>query len=295
MDEGLLDSEEAMTEFLNLVASEPDISRVPIMIDSSKWSVIEAGLKCVAGQRRSSTRSASRKAKRSFANRPASSAATARRWSSWRSTNRARPIRSSARSRSARAPTASSPRRSAFRRRTSSSTRTSSPSPPASRSTTTTASAFIEAVRELQASTSRCAQLSGGISNVSFSFRGNKAVREAMHAAFLYHAIKAGLDMGIVNAGQLAIYEEIPKDLLELVEDVLLNRRPDATERLLTFADTVKQKDKVEAKEDEWRQGTGRRAPLARAGQRDRSIISTRTRRSAAEVSERARRSSKGR
>jgi 5-methyltetrahydrofolate--homocysteine methyltransferase len=85
------------------------------------------------------------------------------------------------------------------------------------------------------------ARVSGGISNISFSFRGNNAVREAMHSAFLFHAIKAGLDMGIVNAGMLGVYQEIPKDLLELVEDVLLNRRPDATERLVKFADTVKQ------------------------------------------------------
>jgi 5-methyltetrahydrofolate--homocysteine methyltransferase len=90
------------------------------------------------------------------------------------------------------------------------------------------------------------AKVSGGISNVSFSFRGNNAVREAMHSAFLYHAIRAGLDMGIVNAGQLAVYDEVPKDLLELVEDVLLNRRPDATERLIKFAESVKQKGKAE-------------------------------------------------
>ena len=88
--------------------------------------------------------------------------------------------------------------------------------------------------------------MSGGVSNISFSFRGNNAVREAMHSAFLYHAIRAGLDMGIVNAGQLAVYEEIPKDLLELVEDVLLNRRPDATERLLAFADSVKQRGQAQ-------------------------------------------------
>jgi 5-methyltetrahydrofolate--homocysteine methyltransferase len=98
--------------------------------------------------------------------------------------------------------------------------------------------------------------VSGGISNISFSFRGNNVVREAMHAAFLYHAIRAGLDMGIVNAGQLAVYEEIPKDLLELVEDVLLNRRPDATERLVNFAETVKAKGKAAVKDDEWRKGT---------------------------------------
>src|SRR5204862_5150256 len=97
------------------------------------------------------------------------------------------------------------------------------------------------------------AKVSGGVSNISFSFRGNNPVREAMHSAFLYHAIQAGLDMGIVNAGQLAVYEEIPKDLLELVEDVLLNRRPDATERLVSFAESIKQEGKTESEEDEWR------------------------------------------
>ncbi len=98
--------------------------------------------------------------------------------------------------------------------------------------------------------------MSGGISNISFSFRGNNAVREAMHSAFLYHAIKAGLDMGIVNAGMLEVYQDIPRDLLELVEDVLLNRRHDATERLVNFAETVKKKDKTEVVQDEWRKGT---------------------------------------
>src|SRR5437870_1809567 len=114
---------------------------------------------------------------------------------------------------------------------------------------------FIEATRKIKATLPHC-KVSGGVSNISFSFRGNNAVREAMHSAFLYHAIKAGLDMGIVNAGQLAVYEEIPKDLLELVEDVLLNRRPDATERLVTFAETVKQQGKAAVKDDEWRGGT---------------------------------------
>src|SRR5205807_6654242 len=99
------------------------------------------------------------------------------------------------------------------------------------------------------------AKTGGGVSNVSFSFRGNGGVREAMNAAFLYHAIQAGLDMGIVNAGQLQVYEEIPKDLLERVEDVLLNRRPDATDRLTTFAETVKQRDKGETKKVDWREG----------------------------------------
>jgi 5-methyltetrahydrofolate--homocysteine methyltransferase len=114
---------------------------------------------------------------------------------------------------------------------------------------------FIEATRWIKQNLPR-AKVSGGISNISFSFRGNNPVREAMHSAFLYHAIKAGLDMGIVNAGMLGIYEEIPKDLLALVEDVLLNRRPDATERLINFAESVKKKEKAEVVEDEWRKGT---------------------------------------
>ncbi len=115
--------------------------------------------------------------------------------------------------------------------------------------------AFIEATRRIKALLPGC-KVSGGISNISFSFRGNKAVREAMHSAFLYHAIKAGLDMAIVNAGQLEVYEEIPRELRELVEDVLLNRREDATERLVAFAESVKQKDKGPIQEDAWRGGT---------------------------------------
>jgi len=113
---------------------------------------------------------------------------------------------------------------------------------------------FIEATRQIKKQCPR-ARVSGGVSNISFSFRGNDYVREAMHAAFLYHAVRAGLDMGIVNAGQLAVYEDIPKDLLERVEDVLLNRREDSTDRLLEFADTVKQKGKKAASEDlTWRE-----------------------------------------
>src|SRR5262249_6229253 len=115
---------------------------------------------------------------------------------------------------------------------------------------------FIEATRWIKQNLP-LAKVRGGVSNISFSFRGNNPVREAMHSAFLYHAIKAGMDMGIVNPGMLAVYEEIPKDLLELVEDVLLNRRPDATERLVAFAESVKRTGKAEAAEDGWRQGTG--------------------------------------
>src|SRR5262249_18365738 len=112
--------------------------------------------------------------------------------------------------------------------------------------------AFVEATRQIKTNLP-LAKVSGGISNVSFSFRGNNVVREAMHSAFLYHAIRAGLDMAIVNAGLIAVYEDIPKDLLQLVEDVLLNRRPDSTERLLAFADSVKKETKGPVKDDAWR------------------------------------------
>jgi 5-methyltetrahydrofolate--homocysteine methyltransferase len=114
---------------------------------------------------------------------------------------------------------------------------------------------FIESTRQIKAMLPRC-KVSGGISNISFSFRGMNAIREAMHSAFLYHAIRAGLDMAIVNAGQLAVYEELPRDLLELVEDVLLNRGADATERLLAFSESVKQRGPAEVQEDAWRQGS---------------------------------------
>src|SRR5208283_4500983 len=112
---------------------------------------------------------------------------------------------------------------------------------------------FIEAVRELKHRFPQC-RTSGGVSNVSFSFRGNDVVREAINAVFLYHAIKAGLDMGIVNPGQLQVYDEIPKELLERVEDLVLNRRPDAADRLTAFAETVKQRDKADPKELAWRE-----------------------------------------
>jgi 5-methyltetrahydrofolate--homocysteine methyltransferase len=114
---------------------------------------------------------------------------------------------------------------------------------------------FIEATRWIKRNLP-LAKVSGGVSNISFSFRGNNPVREAMHSAFLYHAIKAGMDMGIVNPGMLAVYEEIPAELLEMVEDVLLNRRADATERLVSFADTVKEKGKIAVKDDSWRDGS---------------------------------------
>ena len=254
MDEGLLDSEAAMTRFLNLVASEPDISRVPIMIDSSKWSVIEDGLKCIQGKGIVNSISM-KEGEDAFRER----ARLIRRYGA--------AIVVMAFDEQGQADTVE--RKIAICTRAYRILTEEVGFPPQDiifdPNVLTVATGieehngyavnFIEATRLIKANLPG-AKVSGGISNISFSFRGNNAVREAMHSAFLYHAIQAGLDMGIVNAGQLAVYEEIPKDLLELVEDVLLNRRPDATDRLLTFADSVKQKAKGEVKEDEWRSGS---------------------------------------
>ncbi len=254
MDEGLLDSEAAMTRFLNLIASEPDIARVPIMIDSSKFSVIEAGLKCVQGKGIVNSISL-KEGEEAFRER----ARLIRRYGA--------AVVVMAFDEQGQADSVE--RKVAICTRAYRILTKDAGFPPNDiifdPNVLTVATGmeehnaygvnFIEATRQIK-STLPGAKVSGGISNVSFSFRGNNVVREAMHSAFLYHAIHAGLDMGIVNAGQLAVYEEIPKDLLELVEDVLLNRRPDATERLLAFADSVKDTARVETKEaEEWRSG----------------------------------------
>ena len=254
MDEGMLDSEKAMTTFLNLVASEPDIAKVPVMIDSSKWSVIEAGLKCTQGK--SVVNSISLKEGEA------------------KFKEVARLVRKYG---AAVVVMAFDERGQAdnFERRIEVCERayrilTKEVGFPAEdiifdpnvltvgtgiEEHNNYAVDFIRATHWIKQNLPG-AHVSGGISNVSFSFRGNNPVREAMHAAFLYHAVQAGLDMGIVNAGMLAVYEEIPKDLLEHVEDVLLNRRPDATERLVRFAESVKSKGAVQEVEDAWRQGT---------------------------------------
>ncbi|OGX83279.1 methionine synthase [Hymenobacter lapidarius] len=250
MDEGMLDSEQAMTTFLHLIASEPDISRVPVMIDSSKWSVLEAGLKCVQGK--SIVNSISLKeGPEVFLQR----ARTVRQYGA--------AMVVMAFDEDGQADTLA--RRQEICQR--SYDLLMGINFPATdiifdpnilivgtgmEEHRNYAVDFIESVRWIKANLPG-ALTSGGVSNISFSFRGNDVVREAMHAAFLYHAIRAGLDMGIVNPNQLAVYDEVPKDLLNLVEDVLLNRRADATERLLEFADTVKQKGKVEVVADAWR------------------------------------------
>ncbi len=240
MDEGLIDSEETMVRFLNLLAAEPDIARVPIMVDSSRWSVLEAGLRCLQGK--SVVNSISLKeGEEEFKHQ----ARLARRYGA--------AVVVMAFDEEGQADSTE--------RRIEICTRayrilvdelgydpTDIIFDPNVLTVATGmeehndyARSFIESVRLIKERLPGC-KVSGGISNISFSFRGNKRVREAMHSAFLYHAIKAGLDMGIVNAGMLEVYEEIPKDLLELVEDVLLNRRPDATERLIEFAERIKHK-----------------------------------------------------
>jgi 5-methyltetrahydrofolate--homocysteine methyltransferase len=238
MDEGMLDSEHAMTTFLTYIATEPDIARVPVMVDSSKWSVIEAGLKCVQGKGVVNSISM-KEGEDDFLHK----ARLVRRYGAavvvmafderGQADTVDRKVEICQR---------------AYRLLTERAGYDPSdiifdPNVLAVATGLEEHNAyavnFIEATRIIKA-TCPGVKVSGGISNLSFSFRGNEVVREAMHAAFLYHAIKAGLDMGIVNAGQLAVYEDISPDLLERVEDVIFNRRPDATERLVVFADQVR-------------------------------------------------------
>ena len=254
MDEGMLDSKAAMEKFLRLVASEPDISKVPLMVDSSKWEVLETGLRNIQGKAIVNSISLKEGEDKFIAQ-----AKLVRRYGA--------AVVVMAFDEQGQADTLE--RKKEICARSYKILTQQMGFPPTDiifdPNILTVATGieehnnyavnFIEATRWIKQNLPG-AKVSGGISNISFSFRGNNVVREAMHAAFLYHAIKAGLDMGIVNAGQLAVYEEIPKDLLELVEDVLLNRRPDATERLVNFAETVKQKGKAAVKDDEWRQGT---------------------------------------
>ncbi len=254
MDEGMLDSKAAMEKFLRLVASEPDICKVPIMVDSSKWEVLETGLKNIQGKAVVNSISL-KEGEQKFIDQ----ATLIRRYGA--------AVVVMAFDEKGQADTLERKKEICARSYKLLTEQVGFPPQdiifdPNILTVATGieehnnyAVSFIEATRWIKQNLPE-AKVSGGISNISFSFRGNNVVREAMHAAFLYHAIKAGLDMGIVNAGQLAVYEEVPKDLLELVEDVLLNRRPDATERLVNFAETVKAKGKAAVKDDEWRHGT---------------------------------------
>jgi 5-methyltetrahydrofolate--homocysteine methyltransferase len=252
MDADLLDSEQAMTTFLNLIATEPEVARIPIMIDSSKWSVLETGLKCVQGKGVVNSISL-KEGEEEFL-------------------DRARTIMAygagavvMAFDEQGQADTVE--RKVAICGRAYDLlTGIGFPAEDIIFDPNVLAVAtgmsehngyaknFIDALPLIK---DRCpgVHISGGISNLSFSFRGNDIVREAMHSAFLYHAGKVGLDMGIVNAGQLAVYEDIPKDLLELVEDVIFDRRDDATDRLVAFAENVKGKGKQREVDLSWREG----------------------------------------
>ncbi len=254
MDEGMLDSEACMTRFLNLIASEPEIARIPIMIDSSKWSVIEAGLKCVQGKGLVNSISL-KEGEDEFLKR----ARLIRRYGAGAvvmafdeqgqadSTQRKVDICQRA-----------------YRLLVE---RVGFPPQDIVFDPNILAIAtgidehagygvsFIEATRIIKQSCPG-AHVSGGVSNLSFSFRGNDRVREAIHSVFLYHAIQAGMDMGIVNAGQLEVYEEIPADLLECAEDIVLNRRPDATERMIELAETVRGSGKKQELDLSWRESS---------------------------------------
>lgn len=254
-DEALLDSGACMIRFLNLIGSEPEISRIPIMIDSSKWSVMEAGLQCVQGKCVVNSISLKEGSEKFLEHarlvmRYGAAAIVMAFDEEGQAANKRDKVRICQR---------------AYKLLTERAGMI-----PADiifdPNVLTVATGieehnnygvdFIESIGEIKA-TCPGVRTSGGISNISFSFRGNNRVREAMHSAFLYHAINAGLDMAIVNAGMLAVYEEIDKELLEMVEDVLLNRRPDATERLTEYAEKVKGTEKARLKdEDSWRKGS---------------------------------------
>ncbi|MEM1025786.1 MAG: methionine synthase [Myxococcota bacterium] len=254
MDEGMLDSEEAMVTFLNLVAAEPDISRVPIVIDSSKWSVIEAGLKCVQGKGIVNSISL-KEGEEQFLEQ----ARLVRRYGAavivmafdeqGQADTQARKFEICKRSYDILVNQVGFPPEDIVFDPNIFAVATGI------EEHNNYAVDFVEACRDIKRELPH-AKLSGGVSNISFSFRGNNPVREAMHSAFLYHAIDAGMDMGIVNAGQLAVYDDIPKDFLIRVEDVLLNRNEEATEALVDFAETVKA-TKSEKKNDlSWREQT---------------------------------------
>ncbi len=254
MDEGMLDGEAAMVRFLNLLAAEPEIARIPVMIDSSKWNIIEAGLKCVQGK--AIVNSISLKGgEEEFIKQ----AKTIKRFGAavivmafdekGQADTYERRIQICERSYRMLVDRVKFPAQdiifdpNIF------------PVATGIEEHRNNAIDFFRATRWIREHLPG-AHVSGGVSNVSFSFRGNNTVREAMHSAFLYHAIKEGMDMGIVNPTMLEVYSDIPPDLLERVEDVLLNRRDDATERLLDFAENVKQKGKAKVDEEAWRSGS---------------------------------------
>ncbi len=251
MDEGLIDSEKVISEFLNLIASEPDIAKVPIMIDSSKWSVIVSGLKSIQGKGVVNSISL-KEGEEQFIDHArkimqfGAAAVVMLFDENGQADTFERKIEIAERAYKILTEKVNFPENDII----------------IDPNVLTVGTGieehnnygvnYINAVRWIKENLNG-AKTSGGISNVSFSFRGNEEVRSAMHTAFLYHAINAGLDMGIVNAGQIGVYDDIDKELLEKVEDVLLNRKPDSTESLIKYAETLKKQDKVEKVVDEWR------------------------------------------
>ncbi|GAB5416539.1 MAG: hypothetical protein Crog4KO_34230 [Crocinitomicaceae bacterium] len=255
MDEGMIDGKEAMVKFLNLMAAEPDIARVPVMIDSSKWEIIEAGLQCVQGKGVVNSISL-KEGKEQFVEQ----AQKVKRYGAavivmafdenGQADSYDRRIEICERSYRILVDEVG------FAKEDIIFDPNIFPVATGMEEHNNNALDFFKATRWIRENLPG-AHVSGGVSNVSFSFRGNNAVREAMHAAFLYHAIQNGMDMGIVNPTMLEVYDDIDKDLLEHVEDVLLNRRDDATERLLDFAETVKgEVGKKREKDLSWREGT---------------------------------------
>lgn len=257
MDEGLLDSQKEMTQFVNLISDDPDVNKVPVMVDSSKFDVIEAGLKCLDGKGVVNSISL-KEGEEKFLEQ----ARRIRRYGAamvvmafdeqGQATSCADKVRICKRAYDLLTEKAGVPPEDIIFDANILTVGTGMDEH------SNYAVEFIEAVRQIK-QVCPYAKTSGGVSNVSFSFRGNDVVREAMNAAFLYHAIQAGLDMGIVNAGQLAVYDEIDKELLVYIEDVLLNRRPDATERLIAFSEKFKAGNKETAAAsgvEEWRLGS---------------------------------------
>ncbi|HMH03456.1 MAG TPA: methionine synthase [Candidatus Udaeobacter sp.] len=251
MDEGMIDSEAAMVRFLNLIGSEPEITRIPIVVDSSKWSVIEAGLKCLQGKAvvnsislKNGEEDFLRQAR--LIRRYGAAAIIMAFDEQGQADNLQRKIEICARAYGLLTKQAGFPASDIIFDPNILTVATGL------EEHRNYAVDFINATQWIKKNLPGT-RVSGGVSNISFSFRGNNTVREAMHAAFLYHAIRAGLDMGIINAGQLAVYEEIDPQLRERVEDVLLNRRDDATERLVEFAENVKAKGKTPVADKAWR------------------------------------------
>ncbi|MCK4700176.1 MAG: dihydropteroate synthase, partial [Bacteroidales bacterium] len=252
MDEALLDSEKAMEKFLRLIAAEPEIARIPVMIDSSEWSVIETGLKNLQGKGVVNSISLKEgeqvfKDQAQIIRNYGATVVVMAFDEKGQASNFEDKIKICRRAYEILTKQVAFPPEDIIFDPNVLTIGTGI------EEHNNYAVDFIRATRWIKGNLPH-SKVSGGISNLSFSFRGNQTIREAMHSAFLYHAVKAGIDMGIVNAGTLTVYDEIPADLLERVEDLILNRRPDATERLIEFAGKIKKTDQAEKVKKVWRE-----------------------------------------